>query len=128
MLRVVLCLGSHTLWIGAHHKQPASDNALASDWQPSSVVFTASRTTHSMAHKQTRAVSAVAVPFIASGLLARFWPAVRHLWQVMSGRIQQAWHSRRAGGETGEGGLQKPNPEAAACRGHMHGTIVRYGR
>jgi len=47
-------------------------------------------------------VSGVVVPFVASSLLARFWPAVRHLWQALSGRMQQAWHSRGTIGETSE--------------------------
>ncbi|KAI8466101.1 MAG: hypothetical protein J3K34DRAFT_524776 [Monoraphidium minutum] len=45
-------------------------------------------------------VAGVAVPFIASGLLARFWPAVRHLLQSLTGRLQQAWHTRGSKGET----------------------------
>lgn len=34
------------------------------------------------------------MPFIASTLLARFWPAVRHAWQAATGRLQAAWHMR----------------------------------
>lgn len=47
------------------------------------------------------------VPFVAAGLLARFWPAVRHLAQSGWGRLLQAWHSRRATGDTGDTTLWK---------------------
>ena len=48
------------------------------------------------------AVSGLLVPFVVSSFLARFWPAVRHLWQAATGRLQEAWHSRGSKGDAGE--------------------------
>jgi hypothetical protein len=52
----------------------------------------------------SRPATGVVVPFVASAVLARFWPAVRQLWQAASGRVQQMWHSRGSSGEQSERG------------------------
>ncbi|GBF95931.1 hypothetical protein Rsub_08054 [Raphidocelis subcapitata] len=76
---------------GAHHLDPSKVAVLATAATGGALLL--SGAAGAMTAGQLFAAG-VAVPFVASTLLARFWPALRHVWHAGTERLRAAWHMR----------------------------------